>query len=151
MPLPVDARHLLDHLAGSWTLTGTMGSAPLHQSVEAGLVLGGQFLRIHYRQTDDPRPGWPRYEALAFVGWNADAGRWVMTLMDVFGGGFAETVGRGTPDDDAIRFTFDYPDGPLHNTFRYDSQADVWTMELVHQTEAGEWETFATKRLERVG
>ena len=151
MPLPDNVRRLLDKLAGSWTLTGTMASVDLHQSVEVGWVLGDQFLRIHYRQTDDPRAGWPRYEALAFVGWNADAGRCVMTLMDVFGGGFAETVGLGAPEGDSIRFVFHYPEGPLHNTFRYDAGADAWTMELTHQTDTGEWETFATKHLTRAG
>jgi len=151
MSFPEEARRLLDQLAGSWTLTGTMGSVELHQSVKSGWVLGDQFMRIAYRQTDDPRPGWPLYEALAFVGWNAEAGRYVMTLMDVFGGGFAETVGLGVPNGDSIRFVFDYPDGPLHNAFRYDAAADAWTMDLVHQTEDGAWETFAVKHLARVG
>ena len=142
---------LLDRLVGEWELTGNMmDRIPLRQRVTVDWVLNHQFLRMHTIQTDKPQNDRPRYESLTYIGWNVDQHRYVMTLLDVFGGRFAETVGLGTPDDEtSITFEFAYPDGPLHNTVTW-LDDDRWQMLLSHRNDGDVWDVFAEKHLTRI-
>jgi hypothetical protein len=38
-------------------------------------------------------------------------------LESAIGGRFSETLGYGTRDGNAIRFVFEYPDGPFRTTY----------------------------------
>jgi hypothetical protein len=77
--------------------------------------------------------------------------RYVIFWLDVFGGRFAETIGFGTKQSpDSIRFVFQYPDGPLHNTFSYEASKGTWNIKIVQKNAKGKWTDFATELLERV-
>ncbi|MBI3448806.1 MAG: DUF1579 family protein [Acidobacteria bacterium] len=148
---PLDGRgrivkdDLLDHLAGKWDLTRKIRGKSARNSVDAEWVLGHQFLEIH--MTDAATP--PEYEAKIFIGYDNASERYVAHWIDVFGGRFSETLGFGRRDGNSIRFVFEYPDGPFHNTFRWDPAANGWTCLLEQKDGAGRWTVFAEDTLRR--
>jgi hypothetical protein len=138
----------LDRLTGSWRLTGTMGSVELRQRVDAEWVLGGQFLRMHVVEEGAPTPGQSAYEAVYMLGRDPDTGEYVMHLFDMFGAGYARTIGVGTLRGDSVDFRFDYPDGAFSNTFIWQPDTGGWRMVLRQRAGDG-WKLFATKTLAR--
>jgi uncharacterized protein DUF1579 len=139
----------LGHLVGSWTLTGTMGSTALRQKVEARWVVQGRFLRMHFAQEGPSLPDRPPYEAVYMLGYDGQAGEYVLHLFDTFGTTYARTLGVGTRRGDSVEFLFEYPSGQFSNTFTWDRLTGQWTM-LLRQREGAEgWRLFATKTLAR--
>jgi len=67
----------------------------------------------------------------------------------VLGGRFSETLGYGKRDGYALRFEFEYPDGPFHTTFILDSAAKSWRVEMKDRGPDGAWRDFASYRLDR--
>ena len=61
---------LLDKLAGSWKLTGTIAKQRAEHSVEAEWVLNHQFLRVHEKAMGAPPTGRQPYEAMVFIGYD---------------------------------------------------------------------------------
>ncbi len=141
--------NFLDHLTGSWQLTGTMGATNLVQAVEAHWILQANFLQMHCLQTDNPAPGQPAYEAVYLLGFDEKKGEYSFHLFDTFGPGYAATVGFGRRQGDSLEFLFDYPAGPFSNTFTWKPESGGWEMLLRRQDVHGDWQTFATKRLTR--
>ncbi len=144
-PKPED---FLDRLVGSWDLTGTMGSTALHQSVDARWVIQGRFLQMHFVE-ESPAPGKPPYEAIYMLGYDGQAGKYVLHLFDTFGATYSRTVGVGTRQGDSVDFLFEYPSGRFSNTFTWDRATGQWKMLLQQKEGDGEWKVFATKALSR--
>jgi hypothetical protein len=117
---------LVDDLAGTWKLEGRVLGRAAHHDVQAEWVLNHQFLRIHEKTAATAPPAENRYEAIWFLGYDAISERYVLHLLDVFGGRYSEALGYGTRDGNAIRFVFEYPDGPFHTTFRWSEEKDTW-------------------------
>jgi hypothetical protein len=136
---------LLESLAGKWALTRKKGNAVVRNDVDADWVLNHQFLRIH--MTDAATP--PQYEAMVFVGYDHASERHVAHWLDVLGGRSSETLGFGARDGNSIRFVFEYPDGPFHNTFTWDPQEKTWSCLLEQKDSAGRWTTLAADSLRR--
>ncbi|HLY55734.1 MAG TPA: hypothetical protein VKS60_09265 [Stellaceae bacterium] len=134
---------LLDHMVGTWHLTGTMGGKPADQRVEARWVLGHQFLMLHETASAGASGASPAYEAEPYIGWDAVSERYVAHWLDIFGGRWSETLGYGKRDGDAIAFVFEYPDGPFHTTFRWDKAQGTWQWRMEQKNKAGQWEVFA--------
>jgi hypothetical protein len=148
---PLDGRQrlmqdsLLDHMAGDWRVERTMEGRPTASAAHAEWVLNHQFLLLHYQ--DSPRAATPSgYEAMVFIGYDNASDRYVAHWIDVFGGRFSETLGYGTRDGNAIRFLFEYPDGPFYNTYTFDPIARTWTSLMRTKNQKGDWVTFATER-----
>ncbi len=139
----------LNHLAGSWDLTGRMGSTELHQKVEAHWVLQGLFLQMHFLQQDAPAPGRSLYEAIYMLGYDEKTDVYVMHLFDTFGVSYAITPGMGQRQGDSVEFIFDYPEGPFSNTFSWVEASGQWEMLLRAADPEGGWRVFATKTLTR--
>jgi Protein of unknown function (DUF1579) len=131
----------LDGLVGQWQVARKMPNRTAENTVQAEWVLNHQFLRLHYRDTATP----PKYEAMVFIGYDNASERYVAHWIDVFGGRFSETLGYGKLDDaaHAIRFVFEYPDGPFQNTFTFDPKEKTWTSLMRQKDNAGHWSTFA--------
>jgi hypothetical protein len=140
---------LVEHMAGEWKLTGQVMGRDGHHDVQAEWVLNHQFLRIHEKTTADAPTAEHRYEATWFLGYDPISGRYVLHLMDVFGARFSETLGYGTRDGNAIRFVFEYPDGPFHTTFRWFSEKDSWGWLMEQKDKDGHWSYFADLKLVR--
>jgi hypothetical protein len=140
---------LVDHMIGTWKLNGQIMGRDAHHEVKVEWVLNHQFLHIHEKTEADAPSSEKRYEAIWFLGYDPVSERYVLHLLDVFGGRFSETLGYGTRDGHSIRFVFEYPDGPFHTTYRWSPEADTrqWLME--QKDKNGEWTKFADLKLAR--
>jgi hypothetical protein len=135
---------LLDHLQGSWKVTGPIRGHPAEVHLTAEWVLNHQFLHIHQKGISSP------YEAEIYIGYDNASERYVAHWTDIYGGRFSETLGYGTRSGDSIRFVFEYPDGPFHNTFTWDPKTKSWHFFLEMKDSAGKWKTFADQTAVKV-
>ena len=136
---------LLESLVGKWQLTRTIRGKQVQNSVDAEWVLNHQFLRVHMKDTAVPS----QYEAMVFIGYDNASERYVAHWIDVYGGRFSETLGYGRRDGDSIRFVFEYPDGPFHNTFTWNRETKIWTFLMETKNPSGQWVQFANDTLRR--
>jgi hypothetical protein len=141
---------LVDHMTGTWKVEGQVMGSAAHHEVQAEWVLNHQFLRIH-EKTDAGAPSSEhRYEATWFLGYDPVSDRYVLHLLDVFGARFSETLGYGARNGNAIRFIFEYPDGPFHTTYRWSPEKDTWQWLLEQKDKDGKWTNFADLKLTRL-
>jgi hypothetical protein len=120
-----------------------------HHDVQADWVLNHQFLRIQERTSATAPAGERRYEAVWYLGYDAISERYVLHLMDTFGPRFSETLRYGTRDGNQIRFIFEYPDGPFHNTYRWNPQDKTWQWPMEQKDRDGKWVPFADLTLSK--
>jgi hypothetical protein len=140
---------LVDHMVGTWKLQGTVMGRDAHHEVDAEWVLNHQFLRIHEKTTAGAPGSEKRYEAIWFLGDDPISERYVLHLLDVFGGRFSETLGYGVRDGNAIRFVFEYPDGAFHTVFQWSPEQDSWQWLMTQKDKDGKWSTFGDFKLTR--
>lgn len=141
---------LVDHLAGSWKLEGTVMGNNAHHDVQADWVLNRQFLRITEKTSANAPANERRYDSVWYLGYDSISERYVMHLMDTFGGRFSETLGYGTRDGNQIKFVFEYPDGPFHNTYRWNPSDNTWQWQMEQKDKDGKWTPFATLKLAKI-
>jgi Protein of unknown function (DUF1579) len=152
---PLDGPHrpfqddLLENLQGQWKLTGTIAGHPGEGVLDAAWVLNHQFLKIHEKGTS-VIPGRPPYEADVYIGYDNASDRYVIHWIDIYGGRFSETIGYGTRSGNTIRFNFEYPDGPFHNTFTWNPEGKSWRFLLEQKNDAGTWGVFADRTAAKV-
>lgn len=139
----------LNKLVGSWALTGSMGSTELRQKVDARWVIQGHFLEVHCMQEEPILPGQMPYEAIYMLGYDSQSGEYSMHLFDIFGAGYARTVGIGKRGGDSVEFLFEYPNSLFSNIFTWNDDIGGWEMLLRQREETGEWKVFAKKTLTR--
>lgn len=148
---PLDGRNrlfrdeFLDNLTGDWELSRKIRGQTVKNSAQVEWVLNHQFIRVHMK--DVVRP--PRYEAMIFVGYDNTSERYVVHWIDVFGGRFSETIGYGQRSGNSIKFVFEYPDGPFHNTFTWNPETKTWVFLGEQKDAAGKWKVFAEDSLRR--
>ena len=135
--------NLADHLTGIWNVAGQVLGHEAHHEVNAEWVLNHQFLRIHEKTSPTAPPNENRYEAIWFLGYDAVSERYVLHLIDIFGGRFSETLGYGARNGNEILFVFEYPDGPFHTTLRWSPENTTWQWLLEQKDKSGKWTTFA--------
>jgi len=135
----------LNNLAGDWKLTRKIHGQTSQSEVHAEWVLNHQFLLIHMKETSDPS----QYEAIVYIGYDNTSERYVAHWIDVGGGRFSETLGYGTRDGNSIKFNFEYPDGPFHNTFTWYPETKSWVSLMEHKDQRGKWVNFAEDVLRR--
>jgi len=135
---------LFDGLAGTWFMSGAVGTRPAGYSLHADWVLNHQFLRLEMRDTAQV----PAYQAIVFIGRDNMSERYVAHWLDVFGGRWSETLGYGTRTGQAVEFIFEYPDGPFRTTFAQ-SAGGSWSVQMRQRNSAGRWQVFAHYSLER--
>ena len=104
-----------ENLVGEWKLTRQIRGRSLENTVTVEWVLNHQFLRVHMKDVQKP----PQYEAMVFIGYDNTSERYVVHWIDVFGGRASETLGCGVRSGNSIKFIFEYPNGPFHNTFTW--------------------------------
>ena len=148
---PLDGRNrvfrddLLENLAGDWKLTRKIRGQSVENTVKVEWVLNHQFLLVHMKDVNRP----PVYEAMVFIGYDNTSERYVAHWIDVFGGRFSETLGYGKRSGNAIKFIFEYPDGPFHNTFTWNPETKGWVFLMEHKDQASKWSVFAEDTLRR--
>ena len=134
---------LLDNLVGQWKLKRKIGTRTAENSVTVDWVLNHQFLRIQMKDVNSP----PEYEAMIFIGYDNASERYVVHWLDLFGGRFSETLGFGVRTGNSIKFVFEYPDGPFHNSFTWYPQTRSWRFLMQNKNKEGKWVTFAEDSL----
>ena len=144
-----DWHELVDRMAGTWTMTGDVLGKSAHHTVRAEWVLDRQFLRIEEKTSSDAPADERRYDSIWFLGYDDVSDRYVMHLMDTFGGRYSETLGYATRDGNTLRFVFEYPDGPFHTDFTWDAQKQQWTWLMQQKDKSGKWAPFAKLKLDR--
>lgn len=137
---------LVDHFAGAWKLVGMVGTNPSHHIVKAEWVFNHQFLEIHEKTAPDAPATESPYDAVWYLGYDDVSERYVMHLMDKFGGRFSETLGYGKRDGNELRFVFEYPDGPFHTLWRWHPDTHSWEWHM-EQKVNGQWKTFGDFKL----
>lgn len=142
---------LVDHLAGTWKMGGQVMGNEAHHDVRAEWILNHQFLVAHEKTSDNAPKAERAYEAYWYLGYDSVSERYVLHLMDLFGGRFSETLGYGTRDGNKIRFVFEYPDGPFHTTFMWNPEKGAWEWLMEQKDKSGKWASFADLTLTRAG
>jgi hypothetical protein len=142
---------LVKYLAGSWKLEGKVMGNNAHHDVQADWVLNRQFLRIQEKTAANAPATERRYDSIWYLGYDSISERYVLHLMDTFGARFSETLGYGTLDGNQIRFVFEYPDGPFHNTYRWNADENSWQWLMEQKDKGGKWVPFANLKLIRAG
>jgi hypothetical protein len=138
---------LVDRLAGSWKIHGRVMGNNAHHDVQADWIFNHQFLRMTEKTSANAPSGERPYDAIWYLGYDAISERYVLHLMDTFGGRFSETLGYGTRAGNEIRFVFEYPDGPFHNTYRWNAQENTWQWLMEQKDKDGRWTPFADLKL----
>lgn len=141
---------LIDHMSGSWRLEGKVMGHDAHHAVHAEWTLNHQFLEIHEKTAATAPDLEQRYEANWYLGFDPISERYVVHLLDVFGGRFSETLGYGVRDGSSIKIVFEYPDGPFHTTFSWSREHDTWQWVMEQKDKKGTWTLFADLKLTRI-
>ena len=148
---PLDGRNrifrddLLNNLAGDWKLTRNIRGQAVENNVEVEWVLNHQFLLVRMKDVRSP----PNYEAMVFIGYDNTSERYVAHCIDVFGGRFSETLGYGKRSANSIKFIFEYPDAPFHNTFTWNPETKRWVLLMEQKDKTGKRGVFAEDTLRR--
>ncbi len=138
---------LVNHLAGSWNLQGKVMGNDAHHSIKAEWVLNHQFLRIEEKTAASAPETERHYDAMWLLGYDPISERYVLHLMDTFGGRFSETLGYGIRDGNQIKFVFEYPDGPFHTSYVWNEKEGSWEWRMEQKDKSGKWGTFADLKL----
>jgi len=123
----------LDHLAGSWVMTGTIAGQEIVHELEAEWVLGGHYLYLHEISRERDENGDPAYESRVYFGWDEAGERLVCLWLDITGGGglVPDGFGYGKPGGDRIPFVWgEGTDSQIHNTFTYNRVGDRWSWQI---------------------
>jgi hypothetical protein len=125
---------LLERLAGTWVLRGTLAGKTTTHDVTVAWELGHQYLTLRERAREVDAQGRSQYEALVLLGCDAATSEYQCLWLDTTGGGglAPQFLGLGKRSGEAIPFQFRDRDGRLSftNTFAYDKATDTWTWAL---------------------
>ena len=149
--MPSGPAALLDHLAGTWILQGTIAGKPTTHDVQAAWVLNHEYLELHETSREKNAAGAPAYYAIIYIGWDAQAQQYVCLWLDsTSGDGLASGVmARATPAGNSIPFIFTLSaSNQIHTTFSYDKAAGTWQW-LIDNLVNGKTQRFADVKLTR--
>ena len=125
---------VLERLAGTWVLRGTIAGKQTTHDVVADWVLGHEYLRIHETSREKDDKGVALYEAIVLIGQDEASSEFQCLWLDTTGGGglTAQGIGHGKRSGEAIPFLFRERDGSVsfNNTFSYDKAGDSWTWHM---------------------
>jgi hypothetical protein len=148
-PTPKDP--LLDRLAGSWILRGTIAGHETTHDIEAEWVLGHEYLRLHETSREKNAQGQPAYEAIIFIEWDDALKEYRCLWLDsTGGGGLAAPIATGKRGNDEITLLWrdKDKDSGVNTTFVYSKGADTWSW-LIDNEEGGKLTAFARAKLTR--
>ena len=149
---PTQRDQLLDHLAGSWILQGTIAGRETTHDIESEWVLGHEYLRLHETSRDKNAQGQPAYEAIVFIEWSESSGEYKCLWLDsTGGGGLSAPIAQGKRGNDEIAFFFsdkDDKNSGVRTTFAYSKGADTWNWRIDNES-GGKLTSFARVKLTR--
>jgi hypothetical protein len=141
---------LLDHLAGDWTLHGSLGGKTATHDVHGDWILNHEYLRLHEISREKKADGTLAYEAFWFIEWNPKLQQYTCVLLDnTSGGGLSGPVAHAKREKDAIPFVFQLSASEaIHTTFIYDKASDSWRW-TIDDSDHGKTDRFADLRMTR--
>ena len=149
--IPAAPAALLNHLAGTWVLQGTIAGKPTTHDVHAEWVLNHEYLELHETSREKNAGGVPAYEAIIYIGWDAKAQQYVCLWLDsTSGDGLSSGIlARANQSGDSIPFVFKLSaSDQIHTTFSYDKAADTWQW-IIDNIANEKTRRFADVRLNR--
>jgi hypothetical protein len=143
---PADARPaLLRALDGNWTMSGDVMGKPVTYRMRAVPALQGTFTEMRMQDVQVPA----QYEAVVFIGYDADSKNIIAHWMDNFGARHSVPHATGAIEGNTIQFTFPYASGKFRDTFTYDGASASWRFELESAQPDGSWKHFARYQVKR--
>jgi hypothetical protein len=127
---------LVDHLAGTWVLRGTIAGKQIVHDVTAKWVLAHQYLEVHEVSRETNPGGSPQYQAMVLIGWDEGKHIYDCVWLDDYGNISTQSLGYAPPDGNRIAFVFHIRDDPgaFHTTFTFDPKANSWAMDMDTET-----------------
>ncbi|MBV8205380.1 MAG: hypothetical protein JO041_01200 [Acidobacteria bacterium] len=149
-PPPAVNSPLLDRLAGTWVLRGTLGNQSTIHDVQAEWVVQHHYLRVHEVSREKGADGQPLYEALVFLTWNRQAKQYYCDWLDNFGGALEPELGFADAGENRISLIFQKRKGEIdfENDLIYDPASDAWEWRL-DNISGGTHQPFARLHLTR--
>ena len=144
---------LLDQLGGAWVLEGMIAGGDVVHDINAEWVAGHQYLRFVELSREREDDGTRAYEAIVFIGWDAEHERYACLWLDSTGGSGLVNgiIGYAAPDGDRLAFRFDYDsERRFHTVFLYDRERDVWEFRMDSERD-GDFQPFARAIMTRKG
>jgi len=140
---------LVDHLAGTWVLTGEMDKGQVTHDFTAEWVLAHQYLEIHEISREKNKDGSPVYQAKVFIGWDAGKKIYDCVWLDDYGSISTQSLGYAKPNGNSIAFVFQDRDdaGSFHTTFAWHPESGTWTMDMDQVNAASKSQIFARTTL----
>ncbi|MEI9999702.1 MAG: hypothetical protein WDO13_11345 [Verrucomicrobiota bacterium] len=134
---------LLAHLAGYWTLTGTMEGKEVRQYMTARWIVQEQFLQLHFVTANVPiNAGCEAYDILMA---DPKTGRYSGHRFEASGPIPVETMGFGQRQGNEIDIDFDYPEGQVKWTLLWKPGAGQWELrERRQEKKVGHWVDIQT-------
>src|SRR5580658_9216509 len=155
---PTQREPLLDHLAGSWILQGTIAGHETTHDIESEWVLNHEYLRFHETSREKNAQGQPAYEAIVFIEWDEPSNEYKCLWLDsTAGGGLSAPIALGKRGKDEITLVFrdkddkdkdKDKDSGVHTTFAYNKATDTWSW-LIDNESGGKLTPFARVKLTR--
>lgn len=135
----------LDDLRGPWIMQGTFGNKAIKYDAVGTRVLGGAWVQLHI--VDAAKPS--KYQAEVFLGYDDEAGDFIIHWPDTWGAAGARVVATGHRDGERLVVVFPYAAGPLRDTFQRDRAGGTWNVLVESQAKDGTWSPFGNFRLTR--
>ena len=148
-PLAPDA--LLNRLAGTWVLHGTIAGKQTTHDVHAEWVLDHEYLQLHETSHEKTASGKAAYEAIVYLEWDAKSQQYRCLWLDsTSGGGLSpEGIAHGSPSGDSIPLIFKLSaTDQIHTTFSYNKTSDTWQW-LIDNVANSRTQRFANVTLNR--
>jgi hypothetical protein len=141
---------LLDEFAGKWVLRGTIAGRQTIHDVDAGWILGHEYMQFREISREKDTTGAPAYEALVTIGWDESSKQYACLWLDnTSGGGLTGIIAYAKREPDRIAFLFRSRDGSLfHTTFVRDRKTDSWQW-LMDGEENAKLQPFARLNMQR--
>jgi hypothetical protein len=149
--MPSAPAALLDHLAGTWVLQGTIRDKPTTHDVQAAWVLNREYLQLHEISREKKTDGSAVYEAIIYIGWDTKAQQFTCLWLDTTSGDGLSSgvIARATQAGNSIPFLFVLsPTDQIRTTFTYDKAADNWRWTIDNLVD-GKSQPFADVKLHR--
>jgi hypothetical protein len=125
-----DKDPLLDHLSGSWVLTGTIANQQTTHDVTAAWILQNTYLRLSEVSREMDKAGKPQYEAEVLLGYDPAKRRYVCFWYDITGVAGPRSGGVAKRQGDTLPFVFKSPDSDFRNTMAYDAKTGSWSWRM---------------------
>jgi len=139
---------LLDRLAGSWILQGTIAGRKTTHDIESEWVLNHEYLRFRETSREKNIKGEPAYEAIVIMEWEQSSNEYRCLWLDsTGGGGLLAPIAQGKRGDDEITLWFGDKDkdGSTHTSFVYNKGADTWSW-LIDNESGGKADALCARK-----